>query len=217
MFTGLVEELGTVREVRRRGEGMILSVAASAVLDDLKVGDSIAVNGACLTVALLKGEVFSAELSGETLDRTTLKEVKAGDRVNLERPLRPTDRLGGHFVTGHVDGVGKIHSIVPLGEMREMVFQVPKSLIRYLVPKGSVAVDGVSLTVNAVTEEGFKVTVIPHTAAVTTLGLKRPGDPVNLETDLLGKYVERFLMGEKPGGGIDRGFLIAHGYLRGRI
>jgi riboflavin synthase len=182
MFTGLIEELGSLRT----REGGRFTFAAELVTGDADLGDSIAVNGCCLTVVELGPGLWSADVVDETLARTNLGALRPGDPVNLERPLRPTDRLGGHFVQGHVDGLGEVVQPAP-----ELV--VRTSGARYLVEKGSIAVDGVSLTVVGVTEDTFRVAVIPHTAAVTTLGHRRPGDAVNLEFDILGKYVERLL------------------------
>ena len=182
MFTGLIEELGSLRT----REGGRFTFAAELVMADAAVGDSIAVNGCCLTVVELGPGQWSADVVDETLARTNLGALRPGDPVNLERPLRPTDRLGGHFVQGHVDGLGEVVQPAP-----DLV--VRTSGTRYLVEKGSIAVDGVSLTVVGVTEDTFGVAVIPHTAAVTTLGQRRPGDAVNLEFDILGKYVERLL------------------------
>ncbi|MDQ4070807.1 MAG: riboflavin synthase [Actinomycetota bacterium] len=182
MFTGLIEELGTLAW----REGSRFTFAAEVVTAGAEVGDSIAVNGCCLTVVHVGLGTWSADVVDETLSRTTLGELQAGDAVNLERPLRPSDRLGGHVVQGHVDGVGEVLSPPP-----DLVVRTPDT--RYLVEKGSVAVDGVSLTVVEVAADRFRVAVIPHTAAVTTLGTRRPGDRVNLEFDILAKYVERLL------------------------
>lgn len=220
LFTGIVEELGQVRKVNRGAASAQLCVAAAKVMAGLAVGDSVAVNGVCLTVTSLLGDAFTVDVMAETLAKTNLGELKIGDRVNLERALRFGDRLGGHLVTGHVDGVGRILR----KEKREIawVFTIaaPREVARYLVRKGSVAVDGISLTVVDAWDEGFTVSVIPHTAAVTTLGFKGPGDTVNLEADLIGKYVEKFLgasrpQGEgKPGAGkIDQNFLAEHGFV----
>jgi riboflavin synthase len=182
MFTGLIEELGALRA----RNGPRFTFEAELVTGDAKVGDSIAVNGCCLTVVELGPGTWSADVVGETLSRTNLGDLRVGDPVNLERPLRLADRLGGHVVQGHVDGLGEVVSPAP-----DLVVRTPDT--RYLVEKGSVAVDGVSLTVVAVTEDTFGVAVIPHTAAVTTLGRRRVGDTVHLEFDILAKYVERLL------------------------
>ena len=182
MFTGLIEELGSLagRDDHR------FTFAAEVVTTDAKVGDSIAVNGCCLTVVALDPGRWSADVVDETLSRTTLGDLRPGDPVNLERPVRPSDRLGGHVVQGHVDGLGEV---VAAGS--DLV--VRTSDTRYLVEKGSVAVDGVSLTVAEVHDDRFRVAVIPHTAEVTTLGALQPGDKVNLEFDIFAKYVERLL------------------------
>jgi riboflavin synthase len=184
MFTGIVEELGEVASL----DGTRLRARAVEVLEDAKVGDSIAVNGCCLTVVDMGPGWWEADVSQETLRRTTLGDRRAGDKVNLERPVRPLDRLGGHIVQGHVDGVGEV--VAPAPDLR---VRMPQSLLRYVVEKGSVAVDGVSLTVVDVLDDGFTVAVIPHTCQVTTLGRLAPGDRVNLEVDVTVKYVERLL------------------------
>ncbi|MBI5096750.1 MAG: riboflavin synthase [Nitrospirae bacterium] len=193
MFTGLIEEVGTVRGLRSQAGGMRLSIAGKTVLDGIKTGDSIAINGACLTVVEMSHSVFGADVSKETLTKTTLGRLRVGDRVNLERAMRPTDRLGGHLVAGHVDAVGVIRTIERTGEASIFTFEAPPEILRYLIYKGSIAIDGISLTVNEVQGERFTVTIIPHTARQTTLGFKKAGDPVNLEADMIGKYVEKFV------------------------
>lgn len=193
MFTGLIEELGTVKGIRSQAGGMRLSITGKTVLDGMKAGDSIAVNGACLTVVEMSHSLFGADVSKETLTKTTLGRLRVGDRVNLERAMRPTDRLGGHLVAGHVDAVGVIRTIERTGEASLFTFEAPPEVLRYLIYKGSIAIDGISLTVNEVQGERFTVTLIPHTARQTTLGFKKAGDPVNLEADMIGKYVEKFL------------------------
>jgi riboflavin synthase len=184
MFTGIVEELGHVESF----EGARLRIAASLVLEDVKLGDSIAVSGCCLTVVAMGDGWWEADVSQETLDRTSLRGIAAGRPLNLERSVRLHDRLGGHLVQGHVDGVGEIVDPVP-----DLRVRIPAHLMCYVVEKGSITVDGVSLTVVKPLDDGFTVAVIPHTAAVTTLGTKRPGDLVNIETDVMAKYVERLL------------------------
>ena len=193
MFTGLIEEVGTVKGIRSQSGGMRLSIAGKTVLDGMKAGDSIAVNGACLTVVEMRHALFGADVSKETLTKTTLGRLRVGDRVNLERAMRPTDRLGGHLVAGHVDAVGVIRTIERTGEASLFTFDAPPEVSRYLIYKGSIAIDGISLTVNEVQGERFTVTIIPHTARQTTLGLKKSGNPVNLEANMIGKYVEKFV------------------------
>jgi riboflavin synthase len=192
MFTGIVEELGRVESIApdaaTPSASARLRVAASVVLEGARTGDSIAVDGCCLTLVDQGDGWWDADLSDETLKRTTLGDRQPGDPVNLERPVRAQDRLGGHIVQGHVDGVGEIVDAAP-----DLRVRMPRELLRYVVEKGSVTVDGVSLTVVDVLDDGFTVAVIPHTAAVTTLGTKGPGDRVNLEVDVTVKYVERLL------------------------
>ncbi|HYL52762.1 MAG TPA: riboflavin synthase [Acidimicrobiia bacterium] len=196
MFTGIVEELGRVRAVIPNADGARVEIDATTVLDDATLGASIAVNGCCLTVVDIGEGWFAADAVVETLRRTTLGKLAAGDPVNLERPLRLADRLGGHLVQGHVDGTGSLHAREPLsdGSVRVRV-DAPGQIMRYVVHKGSITVDGISLTVAAVHDDGFSVAVIPHTLAVTTLGARAVGEPVNLECDVLAKYVERLVHG----------------------
>jgi riboflavin synthase len=194
MFTGIVEELGTVRAVTPNSGGARIEIVAHQVLDDAELGASIAVNGCCLTVVELRDDGWAADAVTETLDRTALGTLRAGDPVNLERPVRLADRLGGHVVQGHVDAVGTVRARTPLPDgSTRMTFTAPSDVLRYVVEKGSITVDGISLTVAALDDDGFDIAVIPHTLAVTTLGTRRPGDPVNLEVDVLAKYVERLL------------------------
>lgn len=200
MFTGLIEEVGTIRQVVR-GAGLRLGVEAREVLTDLKPGDSIAVSGPCLTVERISGGVFYASLLPETAALTTLAAARPGRRVNLERPLRMGDRLGGHLVAGHVDGVAEVSSVEERGETRLVELVCPAGLERYLVDQGSVALDGVSLTVRAPKGRRFAVSLVGATLSATTLGELRPGDRVNMEVDLLAKHIERLLgRGEGPGG-----------------
>jgi riboflavin synthase len=194
MFTGIVEELGRVRAVHPHEGGARVELEAKLVLEDAVIGASIAVNGCCLTVVDLADGWWAADAVTETLDRTSLGSLAAGDPVNLERPVRLADRLGGHLVQGHVDAVGALaeRTALPDGSTR-MRFTTAAPLLRYVVEKGSITVDGISLTVAALHDDGFDIAVIPHTLAVTTLGTKQPGHPVNLEVDVLAKYVERLL------------------------
>ncbi|HFC98416.1 MAG TPA: riboflavin synthase [Thermosulfurimonas dismutans] len=193
MFTGLVEGLGTVRMSRGRGGGVRLGIEPPFPAEELRLGESVAVNGACLTVVEVRPPIFEADVSPETLKRTTLGRLRPGDRVNIERALRWGDRLGGHLVSGHVDGVGEVLSRTERTDFFFFRIRAPENVATYLVEKGSVAVDGVSLTVNRVEGLNFEIAVIPHTAEITTLGFRKPGDPVNLEVDLLAKYVEKLL------------------------
>lgn len=198
MFTGIVEELGIIKGIRSQSGGMRLSIGGKVVLEGMKTGDSIAVNGACLTVVDISSSIFSADVSSETLDRTNLGKLRVGDKVNLERPMRLSDRLGGHLVSGHVDGIGFIRGIVKKGDTSIFTFEAPLEVTRYLIYKGSIVIDGISLTVNEVKGNRFTVTIIPYTALMTTLGFKKTGDPVNLEADLIGKYVNKFLANITP-------------------
>jgi riboflavin synthase len=194
MFTGIVEELGRVRAVHRREGGARVEIDATTVVTDASIGDSIAVNGCCVTVVELGDGWWAADAVIETLERTALGALEAGEHVNLERSLRLSDRVGGHLVQGHVDAVGRIAARTPLpDESSRFTFSAPPDVLRYVVEKGSVAVDGISLTVTAVDSDTFDVAVIPHTLAVTTLGHKDAGAPVNVEVDLMAKYVERLL------------------------
>jgi riboflavin synthase len=199
MFTGLVEALGVVGELTADGAGRVLTLSAPFAAQ-LALGESVAVNGTCLTVVARDDKTCRFEVGPETLLRTNLGELRVGDRVNLERSLRVGDRLGGHWVQGHIDGVGRIERRVPDGPWLGVWFSCPAELAAQMVPKGSVAVDGVSLTLVEVTAGGFSVALIPHTVDHTTLGFKRPGDAVNLETDILAKYVGKCLgaLQQKP-------------------
>jgi len=197
MFTGIIEGLGTIKEIQPAGQGKQLILDADIVLDDTKVGDSISVNGVCLTVVSLENRRFHVDVSPESLSKTTLSKAKVGDRVNLERALRLSDRIGGHLVSGHVDGLGSIKQKKRIGNSIIVSIGVPESIIRYMITKGSVAVDGISLTINHFSRDSFEVSIIPHTAKMTTIDLCKIGDLVNIETDMIGKYVERFVLGKK--------------------
>lgn len=218
MFTGLVEELGTVRGIRHGPRSAKLDIAAREVLQDVKIGDSIAVNGVCLTVTSFTSDSFTADVMAETVNRTNLKWLKVNDRVNLERAMRMGDRLGGHLVSGHIDGVGTITKQEQVDIAVVTWVEAPRELLKYIIPKGSVALDGISLTVVDVDENGFSVSLIPHTAKVTTLGLKRLGDRVNIEVDMLAKYVARLLAWEQEGRqsrgkAITKEFLAENGFI----
>jgi riboflavin synthase len=192
MFTGIVEELGTIRAIAPMADGRELTVGASFA-SELAIGESVAVNGACLTVVQRDGGSCRFQAGFETLARTNLGELQAGDRVNLERSLKFGDRLGGHLVTGHIDVVGRIAERTSRGDFESVWFSCPPEWTRQMVPKGSIAIDGISLTLVDVDADRFSIMLIPHTLAVTTLGCKRAGDAVNLETDLLAKYVQKQL------------------------
>jgi len=194
MFTGIIENLGLITETRPSDQGRRLTIETDSIFAEMTIGDSISVNGACLTVVDIGGKRFKADVSHETLAKTILGRAKIGDRVNLERALRLSDRLNGHLVSGHVDGVGIVAKKIMAGNSMIITVRVPESLSRYIINKGSVAIDGVSLTVNRCDGSGFDVTIIPHTAENTILNLYKNGDYVNIETDIIGKYVERFVL-----------------------
>ena len=215
MFTGIVLGQGSVQALERRGADIRLRISGAAVdLGDLRPGDSVAVNGVCLTALEPGGNGFSADVSLETLARTTLSDLHEGDRVNLELALLPTTRLGGHLVSGHVDGIGRVVGMGEAGRSRRLRFEVPAALARYLAEKGSICVDGVSVTVNAVAGVEFEVNVIPHTLEQTVIGRYRQGTRVNLEVDLVARYIESLLAGRTAVAGITREFLDQHGFVR---
>jgi riboflavin synthase len=219
MFTGIIEGLGTLSALRPAGRGRQLVIDSDFVLDGTKPGDSISVNGACLTAVSIAGGRFQVDVSQETFSKTTFGASRIGDRLNLERALRFSDRIDGHLVSGHIDGMGTIARLTPVDNAVIVTVDVPETVSRYLIEKGSVAVDGVSLTINKCRENGFEVSIIPHTAKLTTLPKKKPGDAVNIETDMIGKYVERFLLNNKrdpdPGktSTLDLAFLQKTGFL----
>ncbi len=223
MFTGLVEGTGALLRIDRQGADSRMVIRAHHHMENLILGESIAVNGACLTVVSFQGDTFTADVSAETLGRTTLGRKPPGARLNLERALRLGDRLGGHLVSGHIDGIGKLLDRYREGRSWRLVFAVPPELTRYIIEKGSIAIDGISLTVNGCEEATFHVNIVPHTAKETTIDDLQIGDEVNLETDLIGKYVERMLAawsksGEKggerkPESRIDDDFLRKHGFI----
>lgn len=217
MFTGLVAELGTVQNLVRQGNSYHLTVAARKVLENLKIGDSVAVNGCCLTVVKMDDACFTADVMPETVRLTNIGGLANGSRVNLERTLRLCDGLDGHIVSGHVEGLGTISGQRPEGIAVVTTISCSSDLLKYIIKKGSIAIDGISLTVTEVTETSFSVSLIPHTAKMTTLGFKKVGDKVNLETDIIGKYVERMLSFKKPeekkDTGFGRDFLAENGFL----
>jgi riboflavin synthase len=218
MFTGLVQETGRVAALKRltarNGRELTrITIAAKNVPKELKTGDSVAVSGVCLTAVLVKRKEFSADLANETIQRTSLARLKKGSVVNLELPARPQDRLGGHIVQGHVDGTGKLVSFTQIKgrDDRRLGIEIPSSLVRYVVAQGSICVEGISLTVAAIEEEGLEIAIIPHTFEQTNLRDLRPGDPVNLEVDVLAKYVEKMVMGGS-GNKLSKDELIRRGF-----
>ncbi|MBI5238000.1 MAG: riboflavin synthase [Deltaproteobacteria bacterium] len=214
MFTGIIEEIGRVKSVEKQGASGRITVEADIPPDTVKCGDSIAIEGVCLTITgLLKG-AFHADISEETLRLTTLGSLKSGDRVNIERALTLSKPLGGHIVTGHVDGSGTIKGMARRGEFIDMELGVPAPLMAHIVNKGSVAIDGISLTITGCGPDGFKVSLIPHTLKNTALSFKGPGSKVNIETDIIAKYVERLLSSAGKSQGISEDFLSEHGFLR---
>lgn len=214
MFTGIVEEIGSVRRITRGARSAVLEIACRKVLEGTKIGDSIAVNGICLTVTAISAQGFSADVMHETLDRSALAQLVSGSHVNLERAMAANGRFGGHIVSGHVDGTGRITQIRRDDNAIWFTVTCETALLRYIVEKGSITIDGTSLTVADVTDSGFSISAIPHTLAVTVLGERRQGDRVNLECDIIGKYVEKLLQPAKPAAesGISREFLAEHGF-----
>ncbi|WP_019536706.1 riboflavin synthase [Paenibacillus ginsengihumi] len=221
MFTGIIEEIGTMKRIDRQGQAMVLTIGARRVLEDVKLGDSIAVNGVCLTVIAFDGGSFSVDVMPETFRRSNLRKLSSGSPVNLERAMPLNGRFGGHIVQGHVDTTGIITARTP--EENAVVFRLePREpdMLRYVIPHGSITIDGISLTVVEVTDRAFTVSIIPHTLAETVLQYKQPGDEVNLECDVLGKYIEKLLAaGSVPGsgvrsgaGGLSEAFLAEHGF-----
>ncbi len=212
MFTGLIEEIGTLRRIETKSGGKILEIAAEAVTEGMKIGDSLAVNGVCLTVVRFSQSMVNVEAVEETISRTTIPYWRAGEELNLERALALGDRMGGHIVQGHVDGIGVITNIDNRGEESRFFISAPDEIGRYLVYKGSIAVDGISLTVAALNENTFSIAVIPHTIKNTNLKRRKIGDKVNLETDILAKYVERLLQSRMNASKIDENRLREMGY-----
>ncbi len=221
MFTGIIEGFGTISAIRPAGQGKKLTIRADFFLDDTKVGDSIAVNGACLTAVSINGKQFEADVSPETLDKTSIGRIRIGDRVNLERALRISDRIDGHLVSGHIDGIGSVKNKEVISNAVVVAISTSEDLLSSMIKKGSVAVDGVSLTINNINKDNFEVSIIPHTAKLTTIGFKKSGDVVNIETDMIGKYVERFISNrfdsdnqrKKGESSIDLKFLSETGFL----
>jgi len=216
VFTGLVEEVGEILEIRPVSSGYRIWIRCQKILEDLKLGDSVAVDGACLTVVEIEAG-FKADVSPETLKRTTLKDKKLRDKVNLERALRLGDRLGGHLVTGHIDGIGRILKILQLENFYKFEVEVPEPLSRYVVEKGSIAIDGISLTVNRIEGAKIQLMIIPHTLKNTTLKYRKPGDQVNVEVDIIAKIIEKltlpYLKSSSESSNLSLEFLKQHGFL----
>lgn len=214
MFTGIVEEIGTIKQIERRVHSAVITVKARTVLGGICIGDSIAVNGVCLTVVGYTDDQFSADIMHETLERSSLQTAKSGDTVNLERAMPADGRFGGHFVAGHVDGIGIITAIERDDTAVWYTLRTEPSVLRYIVEKGSIAMDGISLTVAKVDETCFSVSLIPHTVGYTTLGSKRVGDSMNLENDVIGKYVEKLLLPQETPkkSAITKEFLLQNGF-----
>jgi riboflavin synthase len=216
MFTGIIEDKGKVLKIEYRGQEKRLTIGLPSHLTEVQLGDSININGVCLTVVKKRQQSIELDLSKETLQRTILGELKEGDQVNLERALRLTDRLGGHIVTGHIDGIGVIVEKKKERDFLQLGIRIPESVSKYVVQKGSIAVDGISLTVNEYQEGEIHLTLIPYTIEKTTLVDKKVGDRLNVEADILGKYVEKLLArGDKKSGGMDLSFLKEQGFIKG--
>ena len=221
MFTGIIEGQGNIAAIRSSGQGNRVAIEADFSLDQTKVGDSISVIGACLTAVKIEDRRFEVDVSPETLKTTIFDQAKVGDRVNLERALRFSDRIDGHLVSGHIDGTGIVKQREMLGNSVIVTIEAAGSLTRYMIAKGSVALDGISLTINSCDAGSFSISIIPHTTKLTTIGTKNRGDRVNIETDMIGKYVERFLSGVSQTGKdqilkrstIDQEYLIKTGFI----
>lgn len=214
MFTGIIEDIGTIANINKMGGRWELSLKTALPPVTIKEGDSISVDGVCLTATKISGNIFTVDASLETLNLTTLKDKKGGQRVNLERAMSADGRFGGHLVTGHIDGIGTIVDIRKEGDSTRLTIEVPPALAGYIVRKGSVAIDGISLTVNEQRDNTFTVNIIPYTVSQTTIADKNLRDSINIETDIIGKYVENFLAKDK-GKGIDKDFLYRHGFIGG--
>lgn len=221
MFTGIIEGLGTIAGIRASGQGKHLTIEADFSLDQSKIGDSLSVSGACLTAVKIDGKRFEVDVSPETLQMTTFSQAKVGERLNIERALRLSDRIDGHLVSGHIDGTGVVKQRESLSNAVIITIEVEERLTRYMISKGSIAMDGVSLTINSCESNNFSVSIIPYTAKLTTIGFKNKGDRVNIETDMIGKYVERFMSGRPERSkkdrskqdSIDRAYLVETGFI----
>lgn len=215
MFTGIIEEIGVLKEVRKSVHSSVLTIQGRVIFDDLCIGDSVAVNGVCLTAASLSSNTFQADVMHETLNRSSLGRLRPGAAVNLERAMPANGRFGGHMISGHIDGVGKVKAIQTDDNAIWYTIAADSNILRYIVEKGSIAVDGISLTVAAVTASDFSLSAIPHTVKSTILSHKKAGDPVNLENDLVGKYIEKFMDSapeQERSRGITKEFLTKSGY-----
>lgn len=213
MFTGIIEGSGTVKGIESKGQGKVLNISCDLNLSESKTGDSIAVNGVCLTAVSIKKNSFTVDVAPETIDRTTFKHLTAGEKVNLERALRLSDRIDGHLVSGHIDGTGKIRLIKKQSNALIITIDVSDTLAADMIEKGSVAIEGISLTINSCSDNNFEISIIPHTANITTIGLKRPGDRVNIETDMIGKYVRKIVKSNVPAKDISMELLARNGFL----
>jgi len=212
MFTGLIEEIGILKGIRRSGNSCVLTIECSRVLEGSRIGDSIAVSGVCLTATSLGSTYFTADAMPETLDRSSLGRMAAGSHVNLERAMPADGRFGGHIVSGHIDGLGTIREMRREQNAVWVRIAADPAILALIVDKGSIAIDGISLTVAEVAKDSFRVSIIPHTAAMTTLSMRKTGDTVNLENDCIGKYVEKLLQPYKPDSNITKEFLLQHGF-----
>lgn len=214
MFTGIIEEIGNITAIRKGTHSSHLTIEADLVLEGTKIGDSIAVNGVCLTVTSMSGKNFTADVMHETLDRSTMAKLTHGSPVNLERAMPMGGRFGGHIVSGHIDGVGQIRSILRDDNATVYTIEADSSILRYIIRKGSITIDGISLTVKDVTDRDFSVSIIPHTKMQTTLSRRQIGDNVNIENDCIGKYIEKLMAptSDQTSGGLSREFLLQHGF-----
>ena len=213
MFTGIIEEIGNIKSIRTGADTCILTVCAEKILSDMHIGDSIAVNGTCLTVCEFDNNSFSADVMPETMRRTNLGSLKSGSPVNLERAMSANGRFGGHIVSGHIDGTGVIKSLKKEKNAVWVQISAKPEILRYIVEKGSIAIDGISLTVAKISSQDFSVSIIPHTGEKTILLKKKSGEIVNLECDIIAKYVEKLCGFQKSSGGISENFLAEHGFL----
>ncbi|MDY0133327.1 MAG: riboflavin synthase [Desulforegulaceae bacterium] len=218
MFTGIIEGFGTIRAISAVGEGKKMSIESEFDLDGTKIGDSIAVNGGCLTAVKINGRFFDVDISPETIEKSTFKNSKPGQKVNLERALKLSDRLDGHLVSGHIDGVGEILSVEERSNAIIISIKAPLNIMKYVIDKGSIAVDGTSLTINSVEQDSFSLAIIPHTKGLSTIGSRKAGEKVNLEADMIGKYIEKLITGKNSDSnekesGVSIDFLRSNGFL----